>query len=199
MTARSSLVRRCTRDLRTCCWVTPWLFPIKRRPDFELFLGIAFIIDVMRGSVNTRLASPGAFRDDETELLQFTVDFWGSPVRILFCQAPDQTADFIGDLRPPAARAGPPTPVQPKAGAMPADNGLSGQRVRLGRAMLRPDVRLVILDEPFRGLDREQRRELLGRARKLWRDATLLCIMHNLEETASSSASSRVPVLLLGI
>src|SRR5713226_1229194 len=87
MTARSSLVRRCTRDLRTCSWVTPWLFPIKRRPDFELFLGIAFIIDVMRGSVNTRLASPGAFRDDETELLQFTVDFWGSPVRILFCQA----------------------------------------------------------------------------------------------------------------
>jgi ABC-type transport system involved in cytochrome bd biosynthesis fused ATPase/permease subunit len=62
-------------------------------------------------------------------------------------------------------------------------SGGEGQRVRLGRAMLRPDVRLVILDEPFRGLDREQRRELLGRARKLWRHATLLCIMHNLEET----------------
>jgi ATP-binding cassette subfamily B protein len=62
-------------------------------------------------------------------------------------------------------------------------SGGEGQRVRLGRAMLRPDVRLVILDEPFRGLDREQRRELLTRARKLWRHATLLCIMHNLEET----------------
>jgi ABC-type multidrug transport system fused ATPase/permease subunit len=62
-------------------------------------------------------------------------------------------------------------------------SGGEGQRVRLGRAMLRPDVRLVILDEPFRGLDREQRRELLARARKLWRHATLLCIMHNLEET----------------
>ena len=62
-------------------------------------------------------------------------------------------------------------------------SGGEGQRVRLGRAMLRPDVRLVILDEPFRGLDGEQRRELLARARKLWGRATLLCIMHNLEET----------------
>ena len=62
-------------------------------------------------------------------------------------------------------------------------SGGEGQRVRLGRAMLRPDVRLVILDEPFRGLDSEQRRELLVRARKLWNHATLLCIMHNLEET----------------
>jgi ATP-binding cassette subfamily B protein len=49
--------------------------------------------------------------------------------------------------------------------------------------MLRPDVRLVILDEPFRGLDREQSCDLLARARKQWRHATLLCIMHNLEET----------------
>jgi ATP-binding cassette subfamily B protein len=62
-------------------------------------------------------------------------------------------------------------------------SGGEGQRVRLGRAMLRPDVQLVILDEPFRGLDREQRRELLVRARKLWSGATLLCIMHNLDET----------------
>jgi ABC-type bacteriocin/lantibiotic exporter with double-glycine peptidase domain len=62
-------------------------------------------------------------------------------------------------------------------------SGGEGQRVRLGRAMLRPDVRLVILDEPFRGLDREQRCDLLARARKQWRHATLLCIMHNLEET----------------
>ena len=62
-------------------------------------------------------------------------------------------------------------------------SGGEGQRVRLGRAMLRPDVRLVILDEPFRGLDGEQRRDLLARSRKLWRHATVLCIMHNLEET----------------
>jgi ATP-binding cassette subfamily B protein len=64
-------------------------------------------------------------------------------------------------------------------------SGGEGQRVRLGRAMLRPDVRLVILDEPFRGLDREQRRALLVRAREHWRGATLLCITHDLGETRS--------------
>ena len=58
-----------------------------------------------------------------------------------------------------------------------------GQRVRLGRAMLRSDVRLVILDEPFRGLDRTKRRMLLGHARKYWRDATIICITHDVAET----------------
>jgi ATP-binding cassette subfamily B protein len=61
--------------------------------------------------------------------------------------------------------------------------GGEGQRVRFGRALVRPGVRLVILDEPFRGLDRQQRRELLARARRLWQDATLLCITHDLEAT----------------
>ena len=62
-------------------------------------------------------------------------------------------------------------------------SGGEGQRVRLGRAMLRSGVRLVILDEPFRGLDHEQRRELLTRARRMWRHATLLCITHDVSET----------------
>jgi len=62
-------------------------------------------------------------------------------------------------------------------------SGGEGQRVRLGRALIRQDVRLVILDEPFRGLDREKRRDLLARARQLWRQATLLCITHDLGET----------------
>lgn len=62
-------------------------------------------------------------------------------------------------------------------------SGGEGQRVRLGRAMLRPGVRLVILDEPFRGLDRGQRQELLARARQLWRNVTLLCITHDIGET----------------
>lgn len=62
-------------------------------------------------------------------------------------------------------------------------SGGEGQRVRLGRAMLKPDVRLVILDEPFRGLDRERRRELLAQARLLWNEATLLCITHDISET----------------
>ncbi len=62
-------------------------------------------------------------------------------------------------------------------------SGGEGQRVRLGRAMLRKHARLVILDEPFRGLDRDKRRELLARSRDFWRDSTLLCITHDLEET----------------
>ncbi len=62
-------------------------------------------------------------------------------------------------------------------------SGGEGQRVRLGRAMLRPDARLVILDEAFRGLDRQQRRALLFGARRLWQDATLLCISHDVIET----------------
>ncbi len=62
-------------------------------------------------------------------------------------------------------------------------SGGEGQRVRLGRALLRQDVKLAILDEPFRGLDRERRRELLARAREFWRDATMLCITHDLAET----------------
>jgi len=64
-------------------------------------------------------------------------------------------------------------------------SGGEGQRVRLGRALLRPDVRLAILDEPFRGLDLDQRRTLLGRAREFWRDATLLWISHDVAETQS--------------
>ena len=62
-------------------------------------------------------------------------------------------------------------------------SGGEGQRVRLGRALLRPAVRLVVLDEPFRGLDRDERRALLARAREHWRDATLLCVTHDVEET----------------
>ena len=64
-------------------------------------------------------------------------------------------------------------------------SGGQGQRVRLGRAMLREDSRLVILDEPFRGLERDRRRRLLERARAYWRGATLLCITHDVGETLS--------------
>ncbi len=62
-------------------------------------------------------------------------------------------------------------------------SGGEGQRVRLARATLRRNTRLVILDEPFRGLDRDKRRELLARAREFWRDCTMLCITHDLAET----------------
>jgi ATP-binding cassette subfamily B protein len=62
-------------------------------------------------------------------------------------------------------------------------SGGEGQRVRLARALLRGDARLVILDEPFRGLDRERRAELLRRARERWRSATLICVTHDVGET----------------
>jgi ATP-binding cassette subfamily B protein len=62
-------------------------------------------------------------------------------------------------------------------------SGGEGQRVRLGRAWLRRDVRLVLLDEPFRGLDRDQRRKLGERARRHWDGATMLVVTHDLEET----------------
>jgi len=61
-------------------------------------------------------------------------------------------------------------------------SGGEGQRVRLARAMLRGDARLVILDEPFRGLDRATRAELLTRARAWWSGATLLCATHDVHE-----------------
>jgi len=62
-------------------------------------------------------------------------------------------------------------------------SGGEGQRVRLARALMRPGVRLAILDEPFRGLDFDQRRTLLARAREFWSDATLLVITHDIAET----------------
>ncbi len=62
-------------------------------------------------------------------------------------------------------------------------SGGEGQRVRLGRALLREDNRLVLLDEPFRGLDRSQRSVLLRRARTWWSDSTLVCVTHDVHET----------------
>lgn len=62
-------------------------------------------------------------------------------------------------------------------------SGGEGQRVRLGRAMFRTGIRLVILDEPFRGLDRTQRQELLARVREYWQEATLIFISHDIGDS----------------
>ena len=62
-------------------------------------------------------------------------------------------------------------------------SGGEGQRMRFGRSLQRPEARLVILDEPFRGLDRAQRRTLLANARAYWPQATLLCITHDVGQT----------------
>lgn len=62
-------------------------------------------------------------------------------------------------------------------------SGGEGQRVRLGRALFRSGVRLAILDEPFRGLDRSKRHQLLANARQHWQAATLLCVTHDISAT----------------
>ncbi|HET9638418.1 MAG TPA: cysteine peptidase family C39 domain-containing protein [Allosphingosinicella sp.] len=62
-------------------------------------------------------------------------------------------------------------------------SGGEGQRVRLARALLSPTTRLALLDEPFRGMDRTQRRALLAEARQWWAPVTLLCVTHDVAET----------------
>lgn len=62
-------------------------------------------------------------------------------------------------------------------------SGGEGQRVRLARALLAGGTRLALLDEPFRGLDRTQRRALLAEARAWWQGVTLLCVTHDVAET----------------
>ncbi|HKY35356.1 MAG TPA: ATP-binding cassette domain-containing protein [Polyangiaceae bacterium] len=62
-------------------------------------------------------------------------------------------------------------------------SGGEGQRVRFARALRKPGVRLALLDEPFRGLDAAQRRQLLRHARAAWEHATLLCVTHDVTET----------------
>jgi ABC-type bacteriocin/lantibiotic exporter with double-glycine peptidase domain len=74
-------------------------------------------------------------------------------------------------------------------------SGGEGQRVRVGRALPRPGVRLAILDEPFRGLDAETRRSLLRTVRQVWREATLLWITH---DVAEAQALDRVLLMEAG-
>jgi ATP-binding cassette subfamily B protein len=62
-------------------------------------------------------------------------------------------------------------------------SGGEGQSVRMARALARSNVRLVILDEPARGLDREHRRDLVKTARAHFADATMLCITHDVSDT----------------
>lgn len=62
-------------------------------------------------------------------------------------------------------------------------SGGEGQRVRLARAFMQDGVRLALLDEPFRGLDRGQRSQMLADARRWWQRATLLCVTHDVGET----------------
>jgi ABC-type bacteriocin/lantibiotic exporter with double-glycine peptidase domain len=71
-------------------------------------------------------------------------------------------------------------------------SGGEGQRVRIGRALLKRRARLVLLDEPFRGLPRATRDLLLARLRDVYRDATLLFVSH---DVAQARAFPRVLVI----
>jgi ABC-type multidrug transport system fused ATPase/permease subunit len=62
-------------------------------------------------------------------------------------------------------------------------SGGEGQRVRVGRGMLRDGVRLVLLDEPFRGLEGGRRTRLLAALRARWGRATVVCVTHDLGQT----------------
>ncbi|MBL8840845.1 MAG: ATP-binding cassette domain-containing protein [Planctomycetes bacterium] len=73
------------------------------------------------------------------------------------------------------------TPLGERGGLV---SGGEGQRVRFGRALATPAPRLVLLDEPFRGLGSEQRRRLLATARARFRGATLLFVSHDLAAAA---------------
>jgi ABC-type multidrug transport system fused ATPase/permease subunit len=57
------------------------------------------------------------------------------------------------------------------------------QRLRIGRALARSAVRLVILDEPMRGFSREQRRRMMAAIRRRFANATLLCATHDISDT----------------
>jgi ABC-type bacteriocin/lantibiotic exporter with double-glycine peptidase domain len=67
-------------------------------------------------------------------------------------------------------------------------SGGEGQRVRFARELIRvPRPRLVLLDEPFRGLDRVTRSRLLGLARTRWASATMIAVTHDIEQTQDFS------------
>jgi ABC-type bacteriocin/lantibiotic exporter with double-glycine peptidase domain len=59
-------------------------------------------------------------------------------------------------------------------------SGGQGQRVRIARGLMREAARLVLLDEPFRGLDADARTRLAVAVRQRWRSATLLYVTHDI-------------------
>jgi ABC-type bacteriocin/lantibiotic exporter with double-glycine peptidase domain len=126
---------------------------------------------------------------EQTAWLDPTLQLWNDTLfnNIVYGARADATARMSevlarSDLRALAERL--PEGMQTRLGENGAlASGGEGQRIRFARTLMRPDARLVILDEPFRGLDRGARRQCLERARAAWGDATLLCVTHDVRET----------------
>jgi ATP-binding cassette subfamily B protein len=144
---------------------------------------------VLDAAANCRLRADTAWVDP-------TVQVWNRPLLENLTYGSDNVEDLgtvleAAGLLPVVARL-------PQGLATPLGEGGSllsageAQRVRFARAMLRRDPRLVVLDEPFVGLERDRRRTLLVRARQHWRDSTMLYVTHDLAETR---AFDRVVVL----
>jgi ATP-binding cassette subfamily B protein len=150
---------------------------------FGLLLGFHFPEEAERGRVEldgsvltgARLAD----RRARTAWVDPSVQLWNRSLEENLRYGND-----VDDLSPAIAVLGPLSlPLETRLGEGGAlVSGGEGQRVRLARAFLRKDVRLALLDEPFRGLDRDTRKDLLRRARAHWKEATLLAITHDVSE-----------------
>ncbi len=135
----------------------------------------------LRGERLYRLRRETAWIDPAIQIwnrtLQENLYYGSSDSTSLLMETIIQQADLVEILE--KLPDGPNTPLGESGGLV---SGGEGQRVRLGRAMLRSNVKLVIMDEPFRGLDRPKRQTLLRRSREYWQDATLLFISHDISE-----------------
>lgn len=124
-----------------------------------------------------------------TAWLDPSIQIWNeSLLENLLYGAPEDQRESAGAVAA-AARLDELLPQLPRGMSTPLGEGGAlvsggeGQRVRLARAMSRRRARLVLLDEPFRGLDRELRIDLTTRAFDWWPDATMLYISHHVDET----------------
>lgn len=70
-----------------------------------------------------------------------------------------------------------------EGGALLSDG--EAQRVRLARALGRPDASVVVLDEALRGLPRKQRTATLGAIREVWSESVVLCALHEMSDAAT--------------